>query len=113
MTLSQLPVAPLSIIPQNLHIPRLFPQPPQGVFHGTIRQIALKINEKAVFPVPVLNGTTLYLGHIQMIVDKMRQHVVQGTALVGTSKQMLTFFASFLNIFWLVTMMNLVELVPE
>ena len=65
------------VVSQYFHIPRLVPQSPQGVLHGAVRKIPLKINKKAVFPVPILNGTALNLRHAQIIIDKMGQHMVK------------------------------------
>ena len=44
--------------------------------HRGIPEIPVKINEKPVLPVPLLDGAALDLVHIQIIVDKMGQHMV-------------------------------------
>ena len=63
--------AALSVISQYLHIPCLIPQPSERIFHGAVRQISFKVNEKAVFPIAPFHGTALDLCHVKVIVDKM------------------------------------------
>ena len=45
--------------------------------------IAFEINKEAVLPVPLGDRAALDLGHVQIVVDKMGQNVVQGSALMG------------------------------
>ena len=72
--------AALSVISQYLHIPCLIPQPSERIFHGAVRQISFKINEKSVLPVPIFNRATLDFRHIQVIINKMGKHMIQRTA---------------------------------
>ncbi len=70
------------IISENLHAARFLTQTAQCVFDGALRKVPFKINEKAVFPAPLLNRAALDLRHIQIIVDEMGQYMVKRTALV-------------------------------
>lgn len=61
----------------------LLPEVPAVRFHSAIRKVPLKIDEETILPVPVGNGAALDLSHIQIVVNKMGQNVIQGSALVG------------------------------
>ena len=63
-----------------------FPHAGKCISHPRRINIPLHIYKKAVFPVPILNGTALNLRHAQIIIDKMGQHMVQRTALMGQFK---------------------------
>ena len=52
------------IITKDPHVARLIPEPPQGIFHRTVIEIALEIQEEPVFPVPALDGAGLNFAHI-------------------------------------------------
>ena len=71
------------IIAQYLHAAGFFSESPQCVFHRAVRKIAFEINKEAVLPVPLGDRAALDLGHVQIVVDKMGQNVVQGSALMG------------------------------
>ncbi len=77
---------PASIISQNPHISGFFPKPPQRVFHRAVREIPVKVNKETVFPVPPLYGSALDSVHIQIIINEMGQHMIEGTALMGNLK---------------------------
>lgn len=70
------------IISQYLHAACLFPQSSQRILNRSIGQIALKINKKTIFPISLFDRPALYLTHIKIIVNKVRQNPVKGTALM-------------------------------
>ena len=57
-----------SIIPQNTQFTGFFPQSAQSVFYRAVCQISVKINEEAVFPIPVFDWPALDFGHVQIII---------------------------------------------
>ena len=82
------------IIPQHLHISGFFPKASQGTSYRSLCQISLKFNKEAILPASVHDRATLNLGHIQVVIDEMGQHMVQGAALVRQLKA----YADFLRI---------------
>ena len=74
--------SPDSIVSENLQVLRFIPKASQRISHSAVLKISLKINEKALFKATVTNRPALDFGHIQIVVDKMRQHAVQRSAFV-------------------------------
>ena len=70
------------VISQDLHVSGFFPQSSEGIFHGAVSQVAFELDEEAVFPASVLDGAAFNFGHVDIVVNKMAEHVVQGTAFV-------------------------------
>ena len=73
---------PLSLI----HILRLPGYSVECVDDSWILQIAFNINEKTVFPAPAGNRPGFNHPHVDMVENKIAQHIVEGTAFVGEFK---------------------------
>ena len=73
----------MSVISKNFHASGLFPYPSKGIFYGTLSQVPFKIDKESVFPASVFNGTAFYLCHVKVVIDKVRENIIQRTALMG------------------------------
>ena len=74
------------IISQYLHAGRLLAQSPDGAFNSSVGKISFKVHKKPIFPRPVFDRSGLNLGKVQVIEDKVGQHLIQRSALMWKLK---------------------------
>ena len=71
------------IIAQNFQIASLCFHAPQCILYRAVPQISLEVHEETVFPGFSRNRPGLDLGHIQIVVNEMRQDVIKASARMG------------------------------
>lgn len=89
------------IISKNPQIVHLSGNTIQRILHTAVTQIPFKVNKETIFPLFLRNRTGFDLCHIQIIIDKMGQCVIQTSTLMWNLKTYTDFSCFFLiNLFF-------------